>query len=130
MFEASLSYKKPCLKRQSKCRAVVAHALSSQHTWEAEAGGISEFEASLVYRAISRIAKTTQRNPDSKKKKKKKKTQNQNKQPNKQKPKTKQTNKKQKRVESRTSKVLPGRDVSLNPKCLDCMKALLSSAKS
>jgi hypothetical protein len=73
VFEASLSYKKPCLKRQSKCRAVVAHALSSQHTWEAEAGGISEFEASLVYRAISRIAKTTQRNPDSKKKKKKKK---------------------------------------------------------
>jgi hypothetical protein len=34
---------------------------------------ISEFEASLVYRASSRIARTTQRNPVSKNQKKKKK---------------------------------------------------------
>jgi hypothetical protein len=34
---------------------------------------ISEFEASLVYRVSSRIARATQRNPVSKKKKKKKK---------------------------------------------------------
>jgi hypothetical protein len=33
---------------------------------------ISEFEASLVYRVSSRIAKATQRNPDSKKPKEKK----------------------------------------------------------
>ena len=32
-------------------------------TQEAEAGGISEFEASLVYRTISRTARATQRNP-------------------------------------------------------------------
>jgi hypothetical protein len=34
---------------------------------------ISEFEASLVYRVSSRIARATQRNPVSKKEKKKKK---------------------------------------------------------
>jgi hypothetical protein len=34
---------------------------------------ISEFEASLVYRVSSRIARTTQRNPVSKNQKKKKK---------------------------------------------------------
>jgi hypothetical protein len=35
---------------------------------------ISEFEASLVYRVSSRTARTTQRNPDSKKQNKTKKT--------------------------------------------------------
>jgi hypothetical protein len=34
---------------------------------------ISEFEASLIYRVSSRIARTTQRNPVSKNQKKKKK---------------------------------------------------------
>jgi hypothetical protein len=37
-------------------------------TWEAEAGG-SEFKASLVYRASSRIPRATQRSPIFKKKK-------------------------------------------------------------
>ena len=46
--------------------AVVAHAFSSSF-WEADAGGSLEFEASLVYRASSRIARVTQRNPVSKK---------------------------------------------------------------
>ena len=41
--------------------AVVAHAFNPI-TWEAEAG-ISEFEASLVYRVSSRTARATQRNP-------------------------------------------------------------------
>jgi hypothetical protein len=36
-------------------------------------GQISEFEASMVYKVISRTARATQRNPVSKKKKKKKK---------------------------------------------------------
>jgi hypothetical protein len=40
-------------------------------TREAEAGGISEFEASLVYRVSSRTARATQRNPVSKKPKNK-----------------------------------------------------------
>lgn len=35
---------------------------------------------------------------------------------------------KKKRVHSRTSKVFPGMDVSLNSKCHDCTKTLLSSA--
>jgi hypothetical protein len=47
---------------------VVAHAFNPS-TWEAEAGGFSEFEASLVYRVSSRTARATQRNPVSKKKK-------------------------------------------------------------
>jgi hypothetical protein len=51
---------------------VVAHAFNPS-TWEAEAGGFLEFEASLVYRVSSRTAKATQRNPVSKKAKKKKK---------------------------------------------------------
>jgi hypothetical protein len=42
-------------------------------TWEAEAGKISEFEASLVYRVSSRTARATQRNPVSKNKNKTKK---------------------------------------------------------
>ena len=42
-------------------------------TWEAEAGGFSEFEASLVYKVSSRTARVIQRNPVSKKTKKKKK---------------------------------------------------------
>jgi len=37
--------------------------------WEAEAGRSLEFEASLVYRVSSRIARATQRNPVFKKKK-------------------------------------------------------------
>ena len=39
--------------------------------WEAEAGKFLEFEASLVYRASSRTARATQRNPVSKNQKKK-----------------------------------------------------------
>ena len=35
--------------------------------WEAEAGGISEFEASLFYRVSFRTARAIQRNPVSKK---------------------------------------------------------------
>jgi hypothetical protein len=45
--------------------AVVAHAFNPS-TQEAEAGGFSEFEASLVYKVSSRTAKATQRNPVSK----------------------------------------------------------------
>jgi hypothetical protein len=51
---------------------MVAHAFNPS-TWEAEAGGFSEFEASLVYRVSSRTARATQRNPVSKNKQKKKK---------------------------------------------------------
>jgi hypothetical protein len=47
--------------------AVVAHAFNPI-TWEAEAG-ISEFEASLVYRVSSRTDRTIQRNPVLKNKK-------------------------------------------------------------
>ena len=36
-------------------------------TWEAEAGGFLEFQASLVYRVSSRTARATQRNPVSEK---------------------------------------------------------------
>jgi hypothetical protein len=50
---------------------VVAHTNLS--TLEAEAVHLSEFEASLVYKARFRTAKGTQRNLVSKKKKKKKK---------------------------------------------------------
>jgi hypothetical protein len=41
---------------------VAAHTLSLS-IQEAGAGGSLEFRASLVYRANSRIARTTQRNP-------------------------------------------------------------------
>jgi hypothetical protein len=55
---------------------VVAHTFNPS-TREAEAGRISEFEASLVYRVSSRTARATQRNPvlkqTNKQKKKKKK---------------------------------------------------------
>jgi hypothetical protein len=44
---------------------VVVHTFNPS-SWEAEAG-ISEFEASLVYRASSRTVKATQRNPVSNK---------------------------------------------------------------
>jgi hypothetical protein len=40
----------------------VAHTFNPS-TWEAEAGKISEFKASLVYRVSSRTARATQRNP-------------------------------------------------------------------
>jgi hypothetical protein len=46
---------------------VVAHAFNPS-TREAEAGGISEFEASLVYKVSSRTARAIQRNPASKNK--------------------------------------------------------------
>jgi hypothetical protein len=49
---------------------MVAHAFNPS-TWEAEAGGIFEFEASLVYRVSSRTARL-QRNPVSRNQKKKK----------------------------------------------------------
>jgi hypothetical protein len=49
-------------KNDSLGWAVVAHAFNPS-TWEAEAGGSSEFEASLVYRVSSRTARATQRNP-------------------------------------------------------------------
>jgi hypothetical protein len=51
---------------------VVAHTFNPS-TWEAEAGGSLEFEASLVYKVSSRTARAIQRNPVSKKTKKKKK---------------------------------------------------------
>jgi hypothetical protein len=51
---------------------VAAHAFNPS-TRDAEAGGFSEFEASLVYRVSSRTVKAIQRNPVSKKKKKEKK---------------------------------------------------------
>ena len=50
---------------------VAAHAFNPS-TRDAEAGGFSEFEASLVYRVSSRTVKAIQRNPVSKKKKKRK----------------------------------------------------------
>jgi hypothetical protein len=46
---------------------VVVHAFNPS-TQEAEAGGFSEFEASLVYRVSSRIARATQRTLSRKKK--------------------------------------------------------------
>jgi hypothetical protein len=49
------------------CQAVEAHAFNPS-TWEAQAGGFLEFEASLVYRVSSR-----QRNPVSKNQKERKK---------------------------------------------------------
>ena len=46
----------------------MAHAFNPS-TWEGRGRWISEFEASLVYRVISRTARTEQRNPVSKKQK-------------------------------------------------------------
>jgi hypothetical protein len=46
---------------------MVAHTFNPS-TWEAEAGEISELEASLVYKVSSRTARTIQRNPVSKNK--------------------------------------------------------------
>jgi hypothetical protein len=42
--------------------AVLANTFNPS-TWEAEAGGSLEFEASLVYRVSSGTARVTQRNP-------------------------------------------------------------------
>jgi hypothetical protein len=56
---------------------VVVHAFNPS-TGEAETGRSLELEARLIYRVSSRTARTTQRNPISKKKK------NNQKQPNKQ----------------------------------------------
>ena len=53
--------------KNKNSRAVVAHAFNPS-IWEAEAGGISEFEASLVYKVSSRTARAIQRNPASKNK--------------------------------------------------------------
>jgi hypothetical protein len=44
---------------------VVVHAFNPS-TWEAKAGRISEFKASLVYKVSSRTARDIQRNPVSK----------------------------------------------------------------
>jgi hypothetical protein len=44
---------------------VVAHVFNPS-TQEAEVGGISEFEASVVYRVSSRTARAIQRNPEKK----------------------------------------------------------------
>ena len=52
-------------------KEIQAHT-SNSSTWEAEAGRISEFKASLVYQVSSRTAKATQRNPVLKKQKEKK----------------------------------------------------------
>jgi hypothetical protein len=49
---------------------VVVHAFNPS-TWEAEAGGFSEFKASLVYRVSSRTARAIQKNPVSKNQKNK-----------------------------------------------------------
>jgi hypothetical protein len=55
-----------CVRNQ-KCKpGVVAHTFNPS-TWEAEAGGSLEFEASLVYKVSSRTARAIQRNPVSKK---------------------------------------------------------------
>jgi hypothetical protein len=45
-------------KRVESSQALVAHT-PNPSTWETEAGGFSEFEASLVYRVSSRIARAT-----------------------------------------------------------------------
>jgi hypothetical protein len=45
---------------------VVAAYAFNPRTQEAEAGGISEFKDSLVYRVNSRMVRATQRNPVSK----------------------------------------------------------------
>ena len=50
--------------------AVVVHGFNPS-TWEAKAGDLCEFKASLVYRMSSRTAKATQRNRVLKKQKKK-----------------------------------------------------------
>jgi hypothetical protein len=68
-----MSYKYE-LRNVSFCQAMVTHAFNPS----IGAGGgrgrqISEFQASLVYKVSSRIARTTQRNPVSKRKKEKKK---------------------------------------------------------
>jgi hypothetical protein len=59
-------------KKKKKKPGVVAHAFNPS-TREAEAGGFSEFEASLVYKVSSRTARAIQRHPVSKKNQKKKK---------------------------------------------------------
>jgi hypothetical protein len=69
---------KTLLRNQGKRPGVVAHAFNPS-TWEAEADGFLEFEASLVYRVSSRTATATQRNPVSKNQKKKKKKKKKNK---------------------------------------------------
>jgi hypothetical protein len=79
---------------------VVAHAFNPS-TWEAETRWISEFEASLVYRVSSRIARATQPCLKTKQNKTKqnKTKQNKNKKPNPLKTTNKQqTNKQTKRT--------------------------------
>ena len=55
------------IKNVIGCRAVVVHAFNPS-TWEAEAGRLSEFQASLVYKVSSRTVRAIQRNPVSKNK--------------------------------------------------------------
>jgi hypothetical protein len=54
----------------------VAHAFNPS-IWEAEAGGISEFEVSLVYKVSSRTARAIQKTLTQKNKTKQNKTTNQ-----------------------------------------------------
>lgn len=70
-FKASLSYLER--KKKNHSQVVVVHAFNLS-TLEAEAGGSTEFKASLVYRTSSKIAWATQRNPLLKTKNKKQKT--------------------------------------------------------
>jgi hypothetical protein len=58
-------------KKKKEKPGVVAHAFNPS-TWEAEAGRISEFKDSLVYKVSSRTARAIQRNPVSKNQKRKK----------------------------------------------------------
>ena len=58
---------------------MVVHAFNPS-TWEAEAGRLSEFQASLVYKVSSRTVRAIQRNPVSKKQNKTKQTNKQKRQ--------------------------------------------------
>jgi hypothetical protein len=61
-----------CEENQGR-QAVVAHAFNPTPLMPGRSRRISEFEASLVYRGSSRIARATQRNPVSKNQKERKK---------------------------------------------------------
>ena len=55
-------YKACSLHSAQSCQAVVAHTFNPS-TGEAEAGDLSEFKGSLVYRVSFWTARATQRNP-------------------------------------------------------------------